>query len=719
MKINELSDTTTTVSNIDNGYQDSVMGIDPAMQSFAASMLSNIYNNPIQAVIREYFTNGLDAHISAGVDKPVVIQYSPYDGNLLRFTDEGVGMTRDDIINIFGNYFTSTKRDGNTEHGAFGLGSKSGFAISDQYTVTSVKDGMISRVICMKTGGQMIVRTVQHEKTHKANGTSITIPVSSDYPTYRVNDEIKKFFSGIDENLYHLDFPANVEVHDVSDVIDGDDFTIELLDDFETSTSSDHIRVFIGAIPYFVPFSELKSFIPILEHSGSSGFSGVSIRVPIGSLSIAPNREGVLWDNKSVSYLTKVFNHLYETIVPGSVDGDNEKITEHILKSSGHSRMRIIQLMQGYKLTSDQVSVGDIMSYRAVQNISYFLNDSGEAKYFRKRYYDVTLESLSVISNYDLMNSHTVIENVGNSSDRRLRSVVRFMSGENNTSSKLFIALKGSIDDLTFDEDDQKFKMFYVGNELVHSKEAFDISSQLFIDGLKSKNRVEFEDINEQLKEHNRANRVTSPRSKVNLTYHTSDGWMSTSEINDSDYSAVSVYDYNGSRGDDETRISESVFEWVDKYVTDPTLLIVFVGASRKADTFVSKIDKPVIKFHKAIRKFVPNEHKISHVKSYHAGRVFRSIREHLVDYILDPKLVKAYNEYNVLTYLSEEMRKFQFIYRGLNYKRVIDLDEKYSKLLDSYAFTERYNGLDGKDYINYLNGMYLLKRSKTNDPLH
>lgn len=375
--------------------------------------------------------------------------------------------------------------------------------------------------------------------------------------------------------------------------------------------------------------------------------------------------------------------------------------------------------MQGYKLTSDQVSVGDIMSYRAVQNISYFLNDSGEAKYFRKRYYDVTLESLSVISNYDLMNSHTVIENVGNSSDRRLRSVVRFMSGENNTSSKLFIALKGSIDDLTFDEDDQKFKMFYVGNELVHSKEAFDISSQLFIDGLKSKNRVEFEDINEQLKEHNRANRVTSPRSKVNLTYHTSDGWMSTSEINDSDYSAVSVYDYNGSRGDDETRISESVFEWVDKYVTDPTLLIVFVGASRKADTFVSKIDKPVIKFHKAIRKFVPNEHKISHVKSYHAGRVFRSIREHLVDYILDPKLVKAYNEYNVLTYLSEEMRKFQFIYRGLNYKRVIDLDEKYSKLLDSYAFTERYNGLDGKDYINYLNGMYLLKRSKTNDPLH
>ena len=55
--------------------------------------------------------------------------------------DYGTGLTDQEIESIYTTYFESTKTNSNEYIGALGLGSKSPFSYTDNFTVTSVKNG--------------------------------------------------------------------------------------------------------------------------------------------------------------------------------------------------------------------------------------------------------------------------------------------------------------------------------------------------------------------------------------------------------------------------------------------------------------------------------------------------------------------------------------------------------------------------------------------------
>src|SRR5678815_1268839 len=55
--------------------------------------------------------------------------------------DFGPGLSHDDIFNVFTKYGASTKRGTDDAVGMLGIGSKSGFAYSDTFTVTSWHQG--------------------------------------------------------------------------------------------------------------------------------------------------------------------------------------------------------------------------------------------------------------------------------------------------------------------------------------------------------------------------------------------------------------------------------------------------------------------------------------------------------------------------------------------------------------------------------------------------
>ena len=103
---------------------------------------SGLYANKIRAIIRELSCNAIDSHTAAG---KLDTQFEVHIPNALEphfsIRDFGTGLTHEQVTNIYATYFESTKTDSNAFIGALGLGSKSPFSYTDNFTVTAIKDG--------------------------------------------------------------------------------------------------------------------------------------------------------------------------------------------------------------------------------------------------------------------------------------------------------------------------------------------------------------------------------------------------------------------------------------------------------------------------------------------------------------------------------------------------------------------------------------------------
>jgi len=130
----------STVGNIgpENTH---AMGMDEAGMDVLMSLLSNMYSDGYLAVVREYGCNARDSHVEAGVDRPIEVSLPTILEPQFKVQDFGVGLSHDEILNVYARYGASTKRDSNAMIGAFGIGAKSAFTVGNAFTVTGVKNG--------------------------------------------------------------------------------------------------------------------------------------------------------------------------------------------------------------------------------------------------------------------------------------------------------------------------------------------------------------------------------------------------------------------------------------------------------------------------------------------------------------------------------------------------------------------------------------------------
>jgi hypothetical protein len=119
-------------------------GISRRSQAHIMTILrDNIYTDKILAVLREYSSNAWDAHRMVGKgDLPIQITLPDNDSPSLVIRDFGPGMSPREVFNIYTQYGESTKRGTDDAVGMMGIGSKSAFAYSDSFTVTSWNGGM-------------------------------------------------------------------------------------------------------------------------------------------------------------------------------------------------------------------------------------------------------------------------------------------------------------------------------------------------------------------------------------------------------------------------------------------------------------------------------------------------------------------------------------------------------------------------------------------------
>lgn len=148
-----------------------------------AMMFTDLYADPIEAMVRETVSNATDATIKArrlGQDAPDVEIVCPSLGEQsLKVIDHGVGMTQHELDVYFSDYGNSTKINDMSAIGSKGLGAKAMLAYSPSAKVITVKDG-VEIIMTMTRGEKENFTSIESvAETDKHNGTTVIIPVKS------------------------------------------------------------------------------------------------------------------------------------------------------------------------------------------------------------------------------------------------------------------------------------------------------------------------------------------------------------------------------------------------------------------------------------------------------------------------------------------------------------------------------------------------------------
>ena len=163
----------------------------------AFSILSSgLYSNKIKAIIRELSTNALDSHVAAGkADVPFEVHLPTMLEPWFSVRDFGVGLDNNQVVNIYTTYFESTKTDSNDYIGALGLGSKSPFSYTENFTVTAIKNGT-KRIYSafINDMGVPSIAEMNEELTDENNGVEVKFSVTDRYDYNSFNYESQEVF---------------------------------------------------------------------------------------------------------------------------------------------------------------------------------------------------------------------------------------------------------------------------------------------------------------------------------------------------------------------------------------------------------------------------------------------------------------------------------------------------------------------------------------------
>lgn len=174
-----LNNTPENQAVLSNVQQTSTFAIKATAKSF--HILSNgLYANKVRAIIRELSCNAYDSHVAAGkAHVPFDVHLPNYLEPWFSIRDYGVGLDHQQVTNIYTTYFESTKTGSNDFIGALGLGSKSPFSYTDNFTVTAVRNGRRGVYTAfINEHGIPSIALMMEEETDEPNGVEVKFSVN-------------------------------------------------------------------------------------------------------------------------------------------------------------------------------------------------------------------------------------------------------------------------------------------------------------------------------------------------------------------------------------------------------------------------------------------------------------------------------------------------------------------------------------------------------------
>ena len=174
-----------------------VAGINASNTMAYWHMVDTLYPDKPKAIVQELSSNCYDIAHKCGVTRPPEI-FGPtaLDPNI-SFRDFACGMDHDFVMSKYMELFTSTKTGDDEQRGGFGLGCKTPFSYTDQFSVQSFQDNTVRSYLVFRgphpTSGQEVpmVTHLGTEPTEEPDGLKVTIPVEAkDFD--RFNDAIRR-----------------------------------------------------------------------------------------------------------------------------------------------------------------------------------------------------------------------------------------------------------------------------------------------------------------------------------------------------------------------------------------------------------------------------------------------------------------------------------------------------------------------------------------------
>lgn len=273
---------------------------------------STLYQNKIGSIVREISCNAMDSHIAARkADVPFVIHIPSRFEPEFRVRDFGVGLSDEDVHNIYTRYFKSTKDDANDQVGAFGLGSKTPFAYTDSFTVTSVYGGKKSiYAIFLKENGIPGVSTLSVTDTDECNGVEVNIPVMD-------GRDIQAFEHEVRSQLRYLTVKPKIENSNI-EIADGYSGATFVSGGISLGMGGGFVVV-QGGVGYRIDTAGIQTspafdskMRDILYHI--AGVGGV-INVPIGSIEVTASREGIEYTKTTVGTIMSILQKFSDEVV--------------------------------------------------------------------------------------------------------------------------------------------------------------------------------------------------------------------------------------------------------------------------------------------------------------------------------------------------------------------------------------------------------------------
>lgn len=158
---------------------------------------SGLYANKIRAIVRELSCNAVDSHTAAGrQDTPFDVHLPNQLDPTFSIRDYGTGLTHAQVQNIYTTYFESTKTESNAFIGALGLGSKSPFSYTDNFTVTAIKDGIRGVYSAFINGeGVPSIVLMHSEPTDQPAGVEVKFAVNSRNDFHKFEEEARYVYT--------------------------------------------------------------------------------------------------------------------------------------------------------------------------------------------------------------------------------------------------------------------------------------------------------------------------------------------------------------------------------------------------------------------------------------------------------------------------------------------------------------------------------------------
>jgi hypothetical protein len=312
--VDVIRDKTSDVETLTNLGSDRLkMGIDMDGLVHITDLLTNMYSDEELAVLREYSTNALDAHKQSGQTRPieVTLPCGTYDlptekrPRTLKIQDWGIGLSTEELAEVYSLYGKSTKDDSNEYNGMMGIGGKSGLVSTfGTFTITAIKDGTQTVVhVGRNEASEPVMDLVSVSETEEPNGVTIELPT----PKYNgLRRKAQALFQFWPEGTVLVDGRApdrlepKLKINDHMWIVEG----------IETRGGSTDWIV-MANVPYPVDMGA----------NLASGYSLV-VFVPTGAVSIAPSREALRMTQKTkdeIARLRAEYDQAAKTVMQDAV----------------------------------------------------------------------------------------------------------------------------------------------------------------------------------------------------------------------------------------------------------------------------------------------------------------------------------------------------------------------------------------------------------------